>query len=225
MEIAADNVPTTLDFIRRHPHFFHEHYTVAGSKISHHVSLGDMIDPLQYLDQVADIDWEPGSTEPWTVDIVAALIVAIRAKVVLETGGFVGFASVRFARALSRLHGGKLIVCDIDPGRAFRTQTALDIARIPHVETQVIADDVCKVIQTLPGESIDLAWVDDDHSKPHVTEVVERLLPKMSPKGIIAFHDVWGSCDLQEVVKRYGGYSLDLPRLGAAGGLGLLQVP
>jgi hypothetical protein len=35
---------------------------------------------------------------------------------------------------------------------------------------------------------------------------------------------VFGVCDLQDVVGKFGGYSIDLPRLGPAGGLGVIQV-
>jgi hypothetical protein len=50
------------------------------------------------------------------------------------------------------------------------------------------------------------------------------LIPKMNPGGLILLHDVYGVCDLQEVVKKFGGYSIKLPRLGPAGGLGVIQV-
>ena len=55
-------------------------------------------------------------------------------------------------------------------------------------------------------------------------EEIEALLPKMKAGGLICGHDVFGVCDLQEVFKQFGGYSLALPMLGPAGGLGLLQV-
>jgi hypothetical protein len=74
-------------------------------------------------------------------------------------------------------------------------------------------------------DRFDLAWVDDCHEKPHVTKELTLLYPKMNPGGLILLHDVFGVCDLKTVVNQFGGYSIDLPRLGPAGGLGLIQVP
>ena len=172
--------------------------------------------------------YEPGCTEPWVVELIAALLKANGLTTVLECGGYKGTTSAWLALTLEAMGGGVLTVAEWDaeaPERADETQARLESLAVPHVEWRVIRDDACRVIASLASESTGFAFLDDDHSKAHVQEEIELLLPKMQPGGIITGHDVWGSCDLQEVFAKFGGYSLNLPRLGLAGGLGILQVP
>ena len=177
------------------------------------------------LEATEIIDWESGCTEPWIVDAVAALMIANRAEHVIEIGGFTGFASKRLARALNGLRRGTLTVCEIDPARAERVQVELDILRLPYVRHTVVRADSLLWLPTLASESIDFAWIDGNHAKAHVKTEIDLLLPKIRPNGIICGHDVFGVTDLQEVFRAFGGYALDLPRLGPAGGIGILQVP
>ena len=168
------------------------------------------------------VTWQEGCAEPWIGGILQALLRCYQHHPlrVLETGGFIGYTSLKLAEALE--WNDELIVCEIDPERAKRIQYVLE----DHAKSEwrVVADDVLKWIATQPNESLDFIWLDDDHGKQHVFEEIEALLPKMKPGGIICGHDVFGVCELHEVFARFGGYSLALPMLGPAGGLGLLQV-
>lgn len=168
-------------------------------------------------------DHEPGSAEPWIANIVGSLVVARGARVVLETGSFMGRTSRVIAKALKALGGGRLILMEIDSERVRATQQRL--RGCPSVKVDVLLGDAIHSITRLPDRLIDVAWVDDDHTKRHVERELTLLYPKMVPGGLILGHDVWGSCDLQAVFQKFGGYSLDLPRLGLAGGIGMIQVP
>jgi predicted O-methyltransferase YrrM len=166
-----------------------------------------------------------GATEPYIADLLAALVVASDAKTVLETGGFQGHTSVVLAQALRTLGGERnLIVAEIDQDRATAIDTALYDTVAHSISWKVYADDVMTVIRGQPDESLDLVFLDDDHTQDHVRAEVEALWPKMRPNGLLTFHDVYGVCDLQAVVTSFGGYALDLPRWGPAGGLGIIQV-
>jgi hypothetical protein len=168
-------------------------------------------------------DHQPGDSEPWVSRLVGDFVVATGARTVLETGGFRGGTSVYILDALRRLGGGHLTVCEIDIKRAAALAARLDMASTVGTTTVVQAIDVLSfLLQT--SEKYDVAFVDDDHTKPHVTRELMALIPKMNPGGLILLHDVFGVCDLQEVVRKFGGYSIKLPRLGPAGGLGVIQV-
>lgn len=171
-----------------------------------------------------------GASEPWVQDLLCALLAALRRDhpVVLECGGFLGHTSVELATMLQHTGGGSLIVAEWDPhapDRADAVDAKLGELVIPHVDWRVVRSDALTVIRGLADASLDFAYLDDDHTPAHVQEEITALLPKMTPGGLITGHDCFGSCDLQVVFKTFGGYALDLPRLGPAGGLGILQVP
>lgn len=167
---------------------------------------------------------EDGCTEPWVAQLVSALLVASGAKTVLETGGFRGTTSAWLALALASMGGGDLIVCEIDKERAGAISLRLRDLPIRDVYGDVRCADVLEVIASLENEALDFVWLDDDHSWPHVQAEILALWPKMKSGGLIVLHDVFGSTDLKKIVKQYHGYSIDLPRLGPAGGIGIIQV-
>jgi predicted O-methyltransferase YrrM len=126
--------------------------------------------------------------------------------------------------ALRRLGGGRFIGCEIEAERATATVQRLNATSpVPDGVSIEIVGDVLHYLRTT-DDRLDLAWVDDCHEKPHVTKELTLLYPKINKGGLILLHDVHGSCDLRTVVQQFGGYSIDLPRMGPAGGLGLIQV-
>ena len=174
-------------------------------------------------------EWELGNyltgcTEPWNVEVIAALLKASCAKTVLECGGYMGMTSAWLAMTLQSMGGGTFHIAELEADRALMCDKRLSELPIKDVTWRVWQDDVFNVIAAQPDESIDFAWVDDDHTQFHVDQEITALLPKMRRKGLITGHDVWGSCNLQEVFAKHGGYSLDFPKLGLAGGIGIIQV-
>lgn len=173
----------------------------------------------------ARADYPGGATESWVSLLVASLLKATGIPCALETGAFQGHTTVWLAQALRDMGGGILHVAELDSARADTvTEAVTGLGLAPVVHTYVHQQDALTVIRKLPQQSLGLAFVDDDHTGDHVAQEIEELWPKMAPGGIITFHDVYGVCELHRVVKHYGGYSLDLPRCGPAGGLGILQV-
>lgn len=169
--------------------------------------------------------YEPGVTEPWIQQLVCALLVASGAKVVLESGGFLGITSAWLALTLESMGGGTLTVCEIDDARAEAVGERLRGLSLPRTSHQVMNGDVMDVIKTLPVASLDFVWLDDAHEHEHVTNEIAALWPKMRKGGLIVGHDVYGVTALHEEFAAFGGYSMDLPRLGPAGGIGILQKP
>lgn len=170
-----------------------------------------------------------GATEPWIQDLLVALLKALQRPqpVVLECGGFLGHTSVVLAEALQAMGGGTLMVAEWDPEapeRATIITDRLSALTLPNVTWQVYAEDALAVIKRQPEYSVDLCYLDDDHTHAHVRAELEAVWPKMRTNGLICGHDVYGSCDLQQEFRALGGYALDLPRLGPAGGLGIVQV-
>lgn len=169
--------------------------------------------------------YESGCAEPWTTQVVTSLLIASNERNVMETGCFTGQTSAWLAMALERLGGGTLTTVDIDPERTAKCTERLAGLGLTCVTHRAVTQDVLQFLPTVPDHSIGFVWVDDNHEKPHVEVETRMIWEKLKPGGLALFHDVWGSCDLQTVVKKWGGIALDLPRLGAAGGIGILQKP
>ena len=166
----------------------------------------------------------PGDTEPWISRLVGDFIVAKGARTVLETGCFTGATSAYIYDALRRLGGGVYYGVEIDEARRCMVRDRLaPLYADDGVKAYLINSDVLHYLRTTM-DRFDVAFVDDNHEKPHVSEELRLLYPKMNKGGLILLHDVFGVCDLRTVVREYGGYSIDLPRLGPAGGLGVIQV-
>lgn len=186
---------------------------------------------VELLRVAQDAEWKEGSAEPWVRDVLCALLRANASRTVIEIGGFEGYTSRALLAALKSMPGEKsFTVCELDPQRVAGVQAALD-ADGRCAFARVACADSLAWIPTLASASVDFVWLDGCHEKPHVLQEIRSLWPKLAPGGIIAGHDVFGVCDLREVfdyvADRFGwsSMSLDLPRLGPAGGIGLLQKP
>ena len=178
---------------------------------------------IQHACRFSQPDWEPGSTEPWVIDVVAALMVANGSRVVVELGGYKGACSRPLAALLDRMGGGQIHVVEYDPVHVATLKERFDALPLDCTTVTVYPVDSLTAMAHLPTE-IDFAWVDDSHDTPHVVAELQHLIPRMRDGGIICFHDVVGHYNLQYVVNAYGGYCLDLPRVSSSGELGILQV-
>lgn len=170
-----------------------------------------------------------GATEPYVQDVLCALLKALKREkpTVLECGSFMGHTTARLAETLQEIGGGMLYVAEWDPdapNRADITQARLEALNIPDVKWEIIRSDALAVINGLPDESLDLVFLDDDHSRQHVAEELLAVGRKVKAGGLVTGHDMFGQCQLHEEFERVGGYALDFPALGPAGGLGIWQV-
>lgn len=179
--------------------------------------------------------YKTGSTEPWTQQVVAALLAATWSQSVLELGCYTGTTSIWLCQTLQRMGGGTYTGVEIEYERQKATIERLSALHLPDVEWKVLNADSLSVLRTLPARSIDFAWVDDDHTPSHVADELELLCRPtlresavMAPGGLITMHDVYGDGSMPGLAGAcagYHGFSLNFPRLGALGGLGLIQVP
>jgi predicted O-methyltransferase YrrM len=167
--------------------------------------------------------YRPGCTEPWIAQLICSLLAAHGGRVVLECGGYLGTTSVWLASTLDRMGGGTLYVAELDEQRGHAIDDRLSALKLSVAQHIVYRGDALRCIAGFQDACIDFCFLDDDHTKPHVRRELTALWPKMRKGGLILLHDVHGSTDLQSVVSEFGGYSLDLPRLGPAGGLGVIQ--
>lgn len=155
-----------------------------------------------------------GSTEPWAVSVLQALIRLKKPMNLLELGTFEGRTTRAMAEVMPKL--SRLWTVDVET----RHDPFEDRRIIPHE-----MDAIEFLTHHAPRRSVDFAFVDDDHTLAHVTREVELLLDGvMAERGLIVLHDVIGPFGLDAVVREFGGFVIELPLLHAGGGLGVIEV-
>ena len=108
------------------------------------------------------------------------LVFALGARSVLEIGTFGGYSALSMAPGL--VPGGKITTCEISPVHAEFARR--HIAASPFAETiEVVLGPALDTIATLPGP-FDLVFIDAD--KAAYPDYLEAVLPKLSPRGVIA---------------------------------------
>ncbi len=172
--------------------------------------------------------YRSGSAEPWTAELLAAFVRARKPHILMETGTYLGLTTLRLMQAMESYageHASELFTIECDRERyeaatKFLTanQGTSGLTRVTCVEGDALH---FMKSERLRG-TVDFLFLDDDHTAVHVSQELEVAMELMRPGGIICVHDVIGPFGLGAVVKFFGGIVLDLPRLHAAGGLGVL---
>ena len=108
------------------------------------------------------------------------LVWAAQARLVLEIGTYTGSAAQYMAEAVGE--GGRVITCEFDPERAAFAQSHLDRSPVgDRVEIRV--GPALDTIASLDGP-FDLVFV--DANKEAYVDYYEAVVPKLSPRGLIA---------------------------------------
>ena len=68
-----------------------------------------------------------GCTEPWNVEVLAALLKASLARTVLECGGYMGMTSAWLAITMQHMGGGVLHVAELEADRAVMCDKRLSV--------------------------------------------------------------------------------------------------
>jgi len=117
------------------------------------------------------------------------LVAMTDAKRVLELGTFTGWSSIEMARALPP--DGRIVTCDVN-------EETTAIAR-RYAEEAGVADRIdyrlgpaLETLATLEGP-FDLAFIDAD--KGGYVDYYEAVLPKLSPRGVIAADNTLSGAD------------------------------
>ena len=109
-----------------------------------------------------------------------ALVWAAQPRLVLEIGTYTGSAAQFMAGALPE--GGRVVTCELDPGRAAFARRHMDAG--PCGERIEIA--VGPALESIAAieEPVDLAFIDAD--KAGYVGYYEAIVPKLAPHGLIA---------------------------------------
>lgn len=171
-------------------------------------------------------DFRSGSMEPWTVDVLCALVRAQRPHMLIETGTFEARTTRRLFEAMNSygaMHGSSLFTIESDVGFATAAwETIAGFQTAYTVTALLVQADALAYLRSRPPEWADFIFLDDDHDQQHVYEELIEAKRVLCSGGICCIHDVVGPFKLDQVVRTHGGVVLDLPRLHVAGGLGIV---
>lgn len=155
-----------------------------------------------------------GSTEPWAVSVLQALVRLKNPRNLLELGTFEG----RTTRALANVMSPNARLWTVDVARRHSSFEDDHIIFFERDAIDFLENDA-------PQGVMDFVFIDDDHTKEHVAREIELVKERvLAPKGLIVLHDVFGPFGLDEIVLAHGGFLIELPLLHAAGGLGVIQT-
>ncbi|HLN17638.1 MAG TPA: class I SAM-dependent methyltransferase [Acidimicrobiales bacterium] len=109
------------------------------------------------------------------------LVFALGARHVLEIGTFTGYSSISMAAGLPE--GGRITTCDLDPHHVATARR--NIAASPYADRiEVLEGPAIETVSGLPGP-FDFVFIDAD--KTGYDAYFEAVLPKLAPRGLIAF--------------------------------------
>ena len=161
--------------------------------------------------------YRSGSCEPWTVNIMKAIIACTKPRILLETGTYLGLTTVGLAAVMSE----DAVLHTIDN---MGSNGVIPTAVLENPQIKFHQADALQWIEDYDGPPFEFAFIDDCHFQEHVSKELLALKPKMATDSLICLHDVFGVFQLWDVVEAHGGFCLKLPMLHAAGGLGFIQL-
>jgi caffeoyl-CoA O-methyltransferase len=108
------------------------------------------------------------------------LVAALGARSVLEIGTFSGYSALAMAEGLPP--EGRIVTLEIDEAHAELARRA--IAESPHAgKIEIVLGPALESIERLPGP-FDFVFIDAD--KDQYLDYYEAVLPKLTPRGLIA---------------------------------------
>jgi predicted O-methyltransferase YrrM len=123
------------------------------------------------------------ASELEVLDMLYALVVLLKPKVVVETGCYRGHATYALATGINHNGFGVLSSCDVSHEQVAATRQRLEDANLGGRVSQESGVDLINSL-----ESVDFAFLDSGMDTPRIDEL-RALYPKLSPGGVVAIHD------------------------------------
>lgn len=164
-----------------------------------------------------------GATEPWTVGILQAYILASEPHVVIETGSFSGETTMALVDALERIEGvTHLYTVEADEARYRHVSALVQSRPFCGVGVSTTHMDALAFLRGIPPESADMIFLDDDHTQLHVRLELLEAKRILRPGGVCFVHDVMTQFNLAPAIHEFGGVVIPLRRWHPSGGLGVV---
>jgi predicted O-methyltransferase YrrM len=145
-------------------------------------ALAAQIDELERLGKTRDDAWQVPRPQG---ELLAALAVAHRAKLIVEVGTSYGFSGLWWSAALA-VTGGHLHTIDASEKKYISAKATFAAAGVAERVTSYLGD-ARQVLTTMP-DAIDLAFIDAD--KPSTQAYFDLLWPKVRVGGSVLTDNV-----------------------------------
>ena len=123
------------------------------------------------------------TAEVEVLEFLRAVVTAIKPRLVVETGTFMGVSTLWIAEGLKANGRGKVVTCECDPKICAKAKERIESSGL--AEWIDFREESSLEIR-VEGE-IDLLYSDSD--LPLREQEVRRFLPQMNPNGLILMHD------------------------------------
>jgi predicted O-methyltransferase YrrM len=178
-----------------------------------------------------------GTSEAQVGQILYALAIARRPRIIVETGLLHGAGTTPWLAWAAQEIGALHMAVDLDLHACQEVTKLLNqqnwlLAKGQTVGTVVAHSNALDVATGFSPKSIDFLFIDDDHTTSHVQAEITAFVPKMRAGGIMLFHDVIGTgpdFEIWPTIRAYGGVRLanrayNYPENAPAGGLGMIAI-
>lgn len=123
------------------------------------------------------------STEIEVLDFLKALVTTLKPQLIVETGTFIGYGAIALAQGLKANGFGRLITIEFDPAICAKAKERIQAAGLTDwAEARNESSTESRIDGT-----IDLLF--SDSALAIREQEIRRLLPQVSPRGVIAIHD------------------------------------
>jgi predicted O-methyltransferase YrrM len=123
------------------------------------------------------------TTEVEVLEFLKTLVTTLKPKLVVETGTFLGHATIKVAEGLKENGFGKVITIEFDPAIRARAEERFKASGLSGwIESRLESS-----LETKIEGTIDLLY-SDSHLANREAEI-RRLLPKLDPRGVLVIHD------------------------------------
>lgn len=123
------------------------------------------------------------TTEVEVIDFLKSLVIALKPNLIVETGTFLGYSTIKMAEGLQANGFGKIISIEYDPVIYARAKDRIDASGLGRwIECRNESSLEARIDGT-----IDLLF-SDSHRTIRGREI-RRLLPQVDPNGLVIVHD------------------------------------
>lgn len=123
------------------------------------------------------------TTELEIIDFLKALVIAVKPQLIVETGTFLAYSTLKMAEGLKSNRFGKIVTIESDPQVFEKAKEKLDASDLG----QWIEYRNASSLETKIDGLIDIFF--SDSHLPIREEEIRRWLPQIDPRGLILVHD------------------------------------